>query len=97
MFHLTFYLRFGNFIRRVAIDKVRPDPDGEIYKEEGYSDHENKNDIDEDRFQKEETPVIEMAGDSELADQNKDLKKQMEHLENEVVISRSSKGVLTYP
>ena len=31
----TLYLRFGNFLRRVAIDKVRPDINGEIDNEEG--------------------------------------------------------------
>ena len=41
----TFYLRFGNFLRRVAIDKVRPDINGEIDKEEGYA--ETENDVDE--------------------------------------------------
>ena len=39
----TMYLRFGNFLRRVPIEKVRPDYNGEVGKEEGYAeanDHE---------------------------------------------------------
>ena len=48
-------------MRRVAIDKVRPDANGEIEIDEGYADDED--DLDKARFEKKETPVIEMAGD----------------------------------
>ena len=85
----TLYLRFGNFLRRVAIDKVRPDPNGEFCKEDGYAEHGN--DIDETRFREEETPVVEMAGDLGLADQNKDIQKRIEYLEEEVVTLREFK------
>jgi hypothetical protein len=74
----TLYLRFGNFLRRVAIDKVRPDANGEIEIEEGYADDED--DVDKARFEKEETPVNEMADDLGLADQNNALKKQVNDL-----------------
>ena len=77
----TLYLRFGNFLRRVAIDKVRPDINGEIDKEEGYA--ETENDVDEARFREEETPVVEMASDLGLADQNSTLKNQVEKLVEE--------------
>ena len=36
----TLYLKFCNFSRRVAIDKVRPDSNGEIKKEDGYVEQE---------------------------------------------------------
>ena len=52
----TLYLQFGNFLRRVAIDKVRPDAKGEIRKEEEYA--ENETDTDEARFKEKETPVV---------------------------------------
>ena len=74
----TLYLRFGNFLRRVAIEKVRPDINGEIMQEESYADYEK--DTEDERFKEEETPVIDMAADLELADQNKDLHKKMEDL-----------------
>ena len=74
----TLYLRFGNFLRRVPIDKVRPDIHGEIDKEEGYAEPEIND--DEERFRDEETPVIEMAGDLGLADQNNVLQKRIENL-----------------
>jgi hypothetical protein len=72
----TLYLRFGNFLRRVAIDKVRPDINGEI-------EIETENDVDEARFREEETPVVEMASDLGLADQNTTLKNQVEKLVEE--------------
>ena len=74
----TLYLRFGNFLRRVAIEKVRPDINGEIMQEESYADYEK--DTEDERFKEEETPVIDMAADLELAEQNKDLHKKMEDL-----------------
>ena len=71
------YLRFGNFLRRVPIEKVRPDYNGEVSKEEGYAEAND----DETRFTEEETPIIEMASDFSLADQNKQLKKRVLELE----------------
>ena len=32
----TVYLRYGNFLRRVAVEKVRPDYHGEVKAEDGY-------------------------------------------------------------
>ena len=61
---------------RVAIDKVRPDINGEIDNEEGYADHDD----DISRFENEETPVAELAGDLELANKNTVLVKQVEDL-----------------
>ena len=68
----TVYLRFGNFLRRVPVEKVRPDYNGEVNREEGYAE----NDGEEDRFAAEETPVREMAKDLELAEENNELRKQ---------------------
>ena len=56
----TIYLKYGNFLRRVAIDKVRPDVSGNIEDEEAYLDVEEK-DEEAERFLKEETPVVEMV------------------------------------
>ena len=49
----TLYLRFGNFLRRVPVDKVRPDYNGEVSAEEGYAEVDEH----EERFTAEETPV----------------------------------------
>jgi hypothetical protein len=51
----TLYLRFGNFLRRVAIEKVRPDINGEIRKEEGYCEPDDEEETA--KFTEEETPV----------------------------------------
>ena len=74
----TLYLRFGNFLRRVPIDKVRPDFDGEVSKEEGYVEPND----DEERFAAEETAVEEMAAEVDLAEENNKLKKAVEDLQN---------------
>ena len=85
----TLYLRFGNFLRRVPVDKVRPDFNGEVSVEEGYAEHDH----DQDRFTEEETPVKEMAKDLELAEENIKLKKELDDLkakkEDEVSIDDS--------
>ena len=65
----TIYLRFGNFLRRVPVEKVRPDLNGEIDLEESYVDTED--DVDNERFKEEETPVIDMSLDLDLNDKNK--------------------------
>ena len=88
------YLRFGNFLRRVAVDKVRPDPNGEIRKEEGYIDNANDVETDENnqRFAEEETPVDELAADIGMSNQNKILENKMETLEKEVETLREFKN-----
>jgi hypothetical protein len=74
----TLYLRFGNFLRRVAIDKVRPDVHGEVRKQEGYLEPEEEDETA--KFTEEETPVVEMAEDLTLTEKNKDLEKQVADL-----------------
>ena len=75
----TLYLRFSNFLRRVPVDKVRPDYHGEVQVEEGYLEP----DEDDGRFAEEETPVIEMATDLSLAEENTGLKKKVTDLQKE--------------
>ena len=74
----TIYLRFGNFLRRVPVEKVRPDLDGERDLEDSYVDTDN--DADEERFKEEETPVIDMSLDLDLNDKNKNLQEKMQNL-----------------
>ena len=78
------YLRYGNFLRRVPIDMVRPDYNGEVNVEDGYVEHDDNEDEeldkDEERFQEEETPIKEMAKDLEMAEENVVLKKQLNDL-----------------
>ena len=78
----TLYLRFGNFLRRVAIEKVRPDPHGESRKEEDYIDNDVAD--DQERFDEEETPAADFADDIGVTTQNKVLQKKIETLEREV-------------
>ena len=64
-------------MRRVAVEKVRPDYHAEVKVEEGYLDK----DEDDDRFAEEETPVVELAGDLTIAEENTGLKKKVKDLE----------------
>ena len=72
----TVYLRFGNYLRRVAVENVRPDPHGEEIIEDGYIEA----DPDDERFANVDTPVEEMEKDLELADQNRKLTEQVQEL-----------------
>ena len=63
----TLYLKYGNFLRRVATDKVRPDHDGEVKVEESYLEPND----DEERFAQEETPVVEMASELDSVEKTK--------------------------
>ena len=76
----TLYLRYGNFLRRVAVEKVRPDYHGEVKVEEGFLEP----DEEDDRFAEEETPVVELAADLGMAEENTKLKKKVKDLEEEV-------------
>ena len=51
----TLYLRYGNFLRRVAIEKVRPDIHGEVRKEENYLEPDEQKENDVAKFDDEET------------------------------------------
>ena len=51
----TVYLKFGNFLRRVPLDKCRPDINGEEAKEETYLEPPEED--DEKRFKQLKTPV----------------------------------------
>ena len=83
----TIYLKYGNFLRRVAIDKVRPDATGNIEDEEACIDVEDK-DEEAERFLKEETPVVEMAEELDLATKCSQLKAKVTELENVVEKNR---------
>ena len=76
----TIYLKYGNFLRRVAIDKVRPDATGNIEDEETAIDVEDK-DEEAERFLKEETPVVEMAEELDLATKCSQLEAKVAELE----------------
>ena len=76
----TLYLRYGNFLRRVAIDKVRPDLEGEEKKEEEFLEPED----DEARFKEEESPIQEMAAKLELSEKVYELKVENDALKDEI-------------
>ena len=75
----TVYLKFGNYLRRVAVENVRPDARGEEVIEEGYIEP----DQDSDRFAEIETPVEEMEADLDMAELVRKLKKENEELSRE--------------
>ena len=73
------YLRFGNFLRRVPIERVRPDYDGQVHQEESYADCDET-----DTFEKDgEIDMKDMSEDLELADEVLKLRKEVEGLEVE--------------
>ena len=74
----TVYLKFGNFLRRVPLDKCRPDINGEEAKEEAYLEPPDED--DEKRFSQLETPVEDMIPDLDLAAKNKQLEREVEEL-----------------
>ena len=83
----TMYLRFGNFLRRVAIEMVRPDVHSEGERDDDGHEVEDENETA--KFTEEETPVEEMAEDLEQAElikdletKNKDLQARIDHLTN---------------
>ena len=86
----TVYLRYGNFLRRVAVDKVRPDPSGELNITERDLEPVE---IDEEseRFQVEETPVLEMAKEMDLASKCSQLENKVKELENTLSLSHENK------
>ena len=76
----TLYLRYGNFLRRVAIDKVRLDLEGEEKKEEEFLEPEDE----EARFKEEESPIQEMAAELELSEKVCELKVENDALKDEI-------------
>ena len=74
----TVYLKFGNFLRRVPLDKCRPDINGEEVKEETYLEPAEED--DEKRFNQLESQVEDMLPDLDLAAKNKQLEKEIEEL-----------------
>ena len=80
----TLYLRFGNFLRRVAIEKVRPDVHGAVRREEGYNEEDVETENDVAKFTEEETPVKEMIEDLEVAEKNKDLETKITDLQERI-------------
>ena len=82
----TLYLKYGNFMRRVAIDKVRPDIEGDTKKADEYIEP----DEDEERFKAEETPVNEMIDELELAEQNIKLRNEMSELKLQISVLHKS-------
>ena len=76
----TLYLKYGNFLRRVPIDKVRPDCEGEIKKQEEFIEPDDE----EARFESEEIPVKELAAELDLSEENDKLKEENSALKLEM-------------
>ena len=62
-FGKTLYLKFGNGLRRVPIDTVFPDPIGAEKAEQIFAEPADE---DEERFEEEEVPVVELEKDLEM-------------------------------
>jgi hypothetical protein len=80
-FGKTLYLKFGNWLRRVPIDTVMPDPMGAEKVEESFVE---PSDEDEDRFKEDEVPVVDLEKDLELALERNTLLDKVKFLEEEL-------------
>jgi hypothetical protein len=78
----TLYLKFGNWLRRVPIDMIIPDPDSLQKNEEQFVEADDE--IDEDRFMEEELTVAELSKDLDTAQENLVLKEKVNILEEKV-------------
>ena len=76
----TLYLKYGNFLRRVPIDKVRPDLEGDAKKQEEFLEPDD----DEERFKEEESPVQEIEAELEISKENDKLKIENAKLNDEL-------------
>ena len=63
----TLYLKFGNWLRRVPIDTVRPDPIGAEKVEESFIEPNEPESEEEERFKEEEVPIVELTKDLDSA------------------------------
>ena len=70
----TVYIRFGNFLRRVPVEKVRHDMHGEFQIEEGYAEHDDEA-TEREEFKSEMSK--EIKEDIGLAEENDKLKKEL--------------------
>ena len=83
-FFQNFLIKYGNFLCRVPIDIVIPDIVGEEIREEEFIEPMEESET-LDQFSKEETPVIDMTNDLEIARENTELKSKVSMLEDEVL------------
>ena len=80
-FGKTLYLKFGNWLRRVPIDTVMPDPMGAEKVEESFIEPADE---EEERFKEEEVPVIDLEKDLEVAIEQNTLLDKVKALEEEL-------------
>ena len=85
------FQKFGNYLRRVAVENVRPDNHGEEIIEEGYVEP----DKDIDRFAEVETPVKEMETDLEMAEIVRKLQEEVKELtvEKDMLLEKQKKEI----
>ena len=76
----TIYLKFGNFLRRVSLDKCRPDPFGKSSIEESYLEPSEEQEVEEEeaRFIEAEAPIEEIVPELNMAARNKFLESELE-------------------
>ena len=85
----TLYLRYGNWLRRVPVDTVIPDPDGKGKEEEGFIDPDDV-DVSED-VEENDTPAAEIVGDITAAQENNALKDRIKELESKMEEVKANK------
>ena len=90
-FGKTLYLKFGNWLRRVPIDTVMPDPIGSEKVEDTFVEPTD-DDTDEERFKEEEVPVVELEKDLEKSGLIEKLNDLQEQLKTEKMINEKLKN-----
>ena len=85
-FGKTLYLKLGNWLRRVPIDTVMPDPIGAEKIEESFIEPNELK--EEERFAEEEVPIVELTKDLESASERNALLEKVKSLEEELKLSQ---------
>ena len=87
----TLYLKFGNWLRRVPIDTVRPDPIGAEKVEESFIE---PNEPDEERFAKEDVPIVDLEQDLVSANERNALLDKVKTLQEELKEEKQNNELL---
>ena len=83
---------FGNFLRRVPIDTVLPDPKGAEKMKESFVDPEELD--EEERFENEEVPITDVAKDLDYASERSGLLEKVRDLEEKLKQERENSELL---
>ena len=90
----TLYLKFGNWLRRVPIDTVMPDPIGAEKLEESFIEPDESEPDDEERFKEEEVPIAEVTKDLDSVSKRNALLEKVKTLEEELKQEKLAREML---